>query len=544
MKELQSGDLLDNRYSIIQSLAQGGFGRTYIAEDRRRPGNPQCVVKQLKPESSHPRLLETAQRLFFTEAEILEKLGNHSQIPRLLAYFQEADDFYLIQEFVRGQPLTDELNLGSSWSEEKICRMLESVLQVMSFVHYNGVIHRDIKPDNIIRRYADEALVLVDFGTVKQVRNQLTTSHGQIARTVAVGTPGYMPTEQSRGNPRHNSDIYALGMVAIQAATGLNLTQLQEDPSTGELIWQPWAKISKELSAILFKMVRYHFKDRYQSVDEVLQDLSESGLISLENLPVNDSHSSQRVSSESEIGPVDATNDVVGVTTSQNLSDSTESGIIKGRGEPEVDFQKASKPTNPTVVSPQYPNTRRQQETIISPTDVLDPDRPQSRHGSQPTAVSSFPPSADANAVDSQRNNTSAKASPSYREASEPNTHTELRQAFQFAALLGSGSWILAIALISFVGTAWLVTGFWLAIVAVTIFIILAKQKPLVDQLLWFAITIVSTGVSLMFAAPQNIAIDSLFSVGFLGWLAVFIVAIFAGAFAFILLTLSQSITS
>ena len=284
IKRLKPGDLLDSRYSIVRTLAQGGFGQTYIAQDQRRPGNPQCVVKQLQPENRDPRLLETAQRLFFTEAETLEHLGNHEQIPRLLAYFQEDNEFYLIQEFVDGQTLAQEIKLGEPWSEDNVYELLRSVLQILGFIHQNGVIHRDIKPDNIIRKYTDQQLVLVDFGTVKQVRSRLT-SQGQMVPTVSIGTPGYMPTEQSGGNPRPNSDIYALGMVGIQAATGLSLTQIQEDPDTGELIWEPWAKVSSPLSAVLNQMVRYHFKDRYQSAVEVLKDLEGSGAITSFNVP-------------------------------------------------------------------------------------------------------------------------------------------------------------------------------------------------------------------------------------------------------------------
>ncbi|MEO1351400.1 MAG: bifunctional serine/threonine-protein kinase/ABC transporter substrate-binding protein, partial [Cyanobacteria bacterium J06635_15] len=271
----------------VRGLAQGGFGQTYIAEDQRRPGHPQCVVKQLQPENRNSRLLETAERLFFAEAEALEHLGNHEQIPRLLAYFQEGNEFYLIQEFIDGQTLTHEIKLGEPWSEDKVYELLRSVLQILAFIHQNGVIHRDIKPDNIIRRYADQQLVLVDFGTVKQVRSHLT-SQGQMVPTVAIGTPGYMPTEQNRGNPRPNSDIYALGIVGIQAATGLSLTQLQEDPETGELIWQPWAKVSSQLAAVLSQMVRYHFKDRYQSAVDVLKDLEASGAITSFSVPTAD----------------------------------------------------------------------------------------------------------------------------------------------------------------------------------------------------------------------------------------------------------------
>jgi len=270
MKALLRGKLLDRRYRVIRTLAKGGFGETYIAEDTRLPGNPGCVVKHLKPIDSNPKLLENAKRLFLVEAETLQRLGRHDQIPQLLAYFEENREFYLVQELIQGQTLTQELQPGDRWSESQVCQMLQGVLGVLAFVHQHGVIHRDIKPDNIIRRAPDQALVLVDFGTVKQV----VVSQTQVSTTIIAGTPGYMPTEQGRGKPRPSSDIYALGVIGIQAITGLSLSQLQEDSSTGELVWQPWATCSDELAAILTRMVCYHFKDRYPSAEEVLQDLA------------------------------------------------------------------------------------------------------------------------------------------------------------------------------------------------------------------------------------------------------------------------------
>jgi serine/threonine protein kinase, bacterial len=271
------GQLLDSRYRVVSLLAAGGFGQTYIAEDTRRPGNPKCVVKHLKPASSDLRFLDHARRLFATEAETLEKLGHHEQIPRLLAYFEENEEFFLVQELVDGHPLISELHPGKQWAENQIYPLLWEVLNVLVFVHGNNVIHRDIKPENLLRRHSDRRFVLVDFGTVKQVRTY-TAFQGQATATISVGTPGYMPTEQSHGRPRQNSDIYALGMTGIQAVTGLMPMQLPEDVETGELLWQDQAQISSELSNILAQMTRYHFKDRYQSATEVLQDLE--GLMS------------------------------------------------------------------------------------------------------------------------------------------------------------------------------------------------------------------------------------------------------------------------
>ena len=270
------GKLLGGHYQVIETMSAGGFGQTYIAEDIHRPGNPHCVVKHLKPNNINSRFLPKARCLFQSEAETLEKLGNHNQIPRLLAYFEEKQEFYLVQEFIPGNPLSAELQPGSRWSEAKVYQLLEEVLSILVFVHSQGVIHRDIKPDNLIRRQHDNKLVLVDFGSVKQVWTQAAIAPGQYASTtIAIGTPGYMPTEQGRGKPRPNSDLYALGMVAIQALTGKNPTELIEASDNGEIAWQQQANTSEALASILTKLVRYHFKNRYQTATEALQALQQ-----------------------------------------------------------------------------------------------------------------------------------------------------------------------------------------------------------------------------------------------------------------------------
>ncbi|MDP5337659.1 MAG: serine/threonine protein kinase, partial [Nodularia sp. (in: cyanobacteria)] len=191
--------------------------------------------------------------------------------PRLLAYFDENQEFYLVQELITGQTLAEELIPGQPWSESQVMQLLQGVLEILVFVHGQGVIHRDIKPDNIIRRACDQKFVLVDFGAVKQLRLPMVSVGGQPTATVAIGTPGYMPTEQGQGKPRPNSDIYSLGIIAIQALTGVPAVELQEDPNTGELLWQHLANVNYRLAAVLTKMVHYHFKDRYQSASEALQ---------------------------------------------------------------------------------------------------------------------------------------------------------------------------------------------------------------------------------------------------------------------------------
>ena len=265
--------LLGGHYRVVQALGEGGLAKTYIAEDHHRPGHPKCAVKFLKPASNDSDFLPTARRLFKKEAEILENLGQNDQIPRLLAYFEENQEFYLVQDFIEGHTLSTELPSGHRWSESKVILMLQDVLQTLEFVHSYGVIHRDIKPNNLIRRQKDGRLVLIDFGAVKQVRDpQITTNAPLTQKTISIGTEGYMPTEQVRGKPRLNSDIYALGMIGIQALTGVAPLYLQED-ADGEVIWQERAEVNDELAAILSKMVRYHFKERYQSATEVLQEL-------------------------------------------------------------------------------------------------------------------------------------------------------------------------------------------------------------------------------------------------------------------------------
>ncbi|MCC3438542.1 MAG: serine/threonine-protein kinase [Oscillatoriales cyanobacterium] len=273
------GQLLDRRYRVVQILSSGAFGQTYLAVDTRRPGHPQCVVKQLRPPSNTSTVLKTAYRLFKQEAEILEKLGKHDQIPFLLAYFEESNQFYLVEEFVPGHALNREIVAGQPWREERVLDLLEEVLKVLAFVHSQGVIHRDVNPSNLIRRKPDGKLVLIDFGSVKEVANHASEYDTEFPRTIATGTPAYMPIEQFQGNPQFSSDLYAVGMMAIQAITGLPGTDLPklQDPSpshTGEIVWRNRAQCSQALANIIDKMVCHQFSKRYPSAEEVLAALS------------------------------------------------------------------------------------------------------------------------------------------------------------------------------------------------------------------------------------------------------------------------------
>lgn len=265
------GTTLRGRYEIIRQLGKGWFAETYLAKDKDLPGNPYCVVKRLKPQSTDPFLLQTARRLFEQEAQVLYQLGNHEQIPRLLAHFQENQDFYLVQDFIEGHVLSEELQTGRKWSEEEVIDFLEDILKVLKYVHQQNVIHRDIKPANLIRRTTDNKLVVIDFGAVKQISALAANLEG---KTIAIGTPSYMPSEQNNGQPKFNSDIYALGLIAIQTVTGILPKQLPRHPDTNEIIWRSLVNIKPHLIEILDKMVRYDFRERYQSASEVLQALA------------------------------------------------------------------------------------------------------------------------------------------------------------------------------------------------------------------------------------------------------------------------------
>ena len=263
--------LLNNRYEVLKELGGGGFAVTYLARDNMRPAQPICVVKQLRPHRANdPRIVN----LFEKEAAILEQLGTHPQIPRLLAHFRENNAFYIVQEYIDGQDLSLEIQPGQQKNENYVLRLLEEVLELLEFVHRHNVIHRDIKPDNLVCRAKDGKLMLIDFGAVKQIASLQINAGGRItSSTVVIGTPGYMPWEQSRGSAVFSSDIYALGIVAIQALTGQTPDQFQTDSATGELIWQSYRQVSSSLADLLNSMVRHFPQNRFATATENLAAL-------------------------------------------------------------------------------------------------------------------------------------------------------------------------------------------------------------------------------------------------------------------------------
>jgi eukaryotic-like serine/threonine-protein kinase len=265
--------ILKERYQIIHSIIQGGFGVTFLAEDTQCPGNPRCVVKKLQPRFDDEAQLKAAKRLFKQEAETLQNLGKHDQIPQLLAYFEDNQDFYLVQEYIEGHDLSQEIPPSTTQlSEPEVIKLLTEIVKVLAFVHENNVIHRDIKPSNIRRRKSDNKIVLIDFGAVKRISNLQVTQQGETTFTVAVGTPGYMPTEQAAGEPTLSSDIYAVGVICIQALTGIYFNNKGEMPrgENGEISWREHVKVSPDFATILDKMVRYDYRHRYVNATELM----------------------------------------------------------------------------------------------------------------------------------------------------------------------------------------------------------------------------------------------------------------------------------
>lgn len=271
---------LNDRYLVGKTLGQGGFGATFLAIDTGLPGNPICVVKQLRPANTTDSFLKMARELFKREAETLGKLGNHPQIPRLLDYFEEKQQFFLVQEFVKGSNLQKEVKENGPFSEAGVRQFLGEILPLFDYIHSQKVIHRDIKPANLIRREIDKKLVLIDFGAVKNRVNEVMAadmSSDNPLTSFAVGTPGYSPPEQMAMRPTYASDIYSLGATCIYFLTGRSPKDIGYNTRTGTLDWEQYVQISDYLKKVLKKMLEMSVRDRYQSAKAVLEGLEMEG---------------------------------------------------------------------------------------------------------------------------------------------------------------------------------------------------------------------------------------------------------------------------
>ncbi|MBE9067162.1 protein kinase [Leptolyngbya cf. ectocarpi LEGE 11479] len=267
-------ELLRNRYRPIKPLGQGGFGKTYLAEDADRL-DTRCVIKQFVRQASN-KTFDKALTLFNQEAIRLNELGEHSQIPSLLAYFEQQGNFYLVQQEIEGNTLLQDVKKKGPFDEAKIRSLLHHLLPVLQFIHDRNVVHRDINPTNIICRRQDNKPVLIDFGIAKQLEASLFDKPEQTG--TRIGTEGYSPIEQLRsGEAYPSSDLYSLGATCICLMTGRKPEKLYS-PLEGRWVWQEHViaagrTVTSGLAAILDRMLKDFINERYRSAVEVLQDL-------------------------------------------------------------------------------------------------------------------------------------------------------------------------------------------------------------------------------------------------------------------------------
>lgn len=262
--------LLGDRYRSTKPLGRGSFGRTFLAIDEYKPSKPYCVIKQFFPQAQGTNNCQKAAELFDQEAVRLEQLGKHPQIPELLAYFSQDERQYLVQEFINGPNLAQELAQEGAFNEAQIRQLLNDLLRVLQFVHSRQVIHRDIKPENIIRRTSDRKLVLVDFGAAKLATGTSLARSGTI-----IGSARYVAPEQAVGKASFASDLYSLGITCIHLLTTVDpfqLYSLTED----KWVWRNYlsSPVSEQLASILNKLIQKATMRRYQSADEVLRELN------------------------------------------------------------------------------------------------------------------------------------------------------------------------------------------------------------------------------------------------------------------------------
>lgn len=270
----QSDRLFRDRYRVLKPLGKGGFGITYLAQDVDLPAQPYCVIKQLHPKTRNQGSLERAKVRFRREAKALASLGSHSQIPRLLDYFTTGGKFYLVQDYIQGQTLAQEVRQRGRQTEAQVKYFLAEILPVVEFIHRNRIIHRDIKPPNIIRSTLDRRLVLIDFGAVRQFLSDIEDGlDQQPAATQFVGTPGFAPPEQLALRPCYSSDIYALGITCLFLLTGCTPVEFVQDAYTGQLCWHHRATVSAHFSSVLDKMLCPSPVDRYPSVGVLAREL-------------------------------------------------------------------------------------------------------------------------------------------------------------------------------------------------------------------------------------------------------------------------------
>ena len=290
MSENLTGKTLQNRYELLEKLGSDGFETIYSAKDDSTSiGGVYVVVKEFFPHYSNPEQRNMAMRLFQQEVDNLKKLGNHPQIPRIIDFFEVEDSFFLVQELVEGKNLQQEFVSTQHFTQVQVIKLLTDILEVLKFIHDSKYIHRNIKPSNLIRNRFNDKFFIINFGAVKEkISPQNITTSGEFSRTASILNPGYTPDEQLNGKPEFYSDIYALGMVAVEALTKINPHELTRNADS-KLMWRdslaPYLEYDPNLLDLIDKMVEKHWEKRSQSATEVLEDLNQISIVQLTVLP-------------------------------------------------------------------------------------------------------------------------------------------------------------------------------------------------------------------------------------------------------------------
>jgi eukaryotic-like serine/threonine-protein kinase len=267
--------VIGGRYKLIQELGKGRWSKTYLAEDLAMPNYSLCVVKQFQIEKAHRSNWQEAKNYLSVQAVIWQTLGSHPQITQLLACFEENDSYYLVQKYVEGQTISQRLAEKLRLGEKQIIALLQDTLLILAAIHKQGVIHRALKPSNLVIRKSDRRIVLIDFGIINAITERLIT---QINSTKLMTEENdYYPSEQIVGNYTASADIYALGMMAIQAFTETEPHLLPFNPSVKTLFAQSNTKIDSKLVKIIDRMTNIDPESGYNSAKQVLEDLQRIG---------------------------------------------------------------------------------------------------------------------------------------------------------------------------------------------------------------------------------------------------------------------------
>jgi serine/threonine-protein kinase len=270
--------VLDRRYQIKEILAAKLWGRIYLAQDLRRPSQSPCIIQHLKAIPEIPDYAELVRWLFAREAAVLEQLGYHDQIPALLGCFEDEDGFYVVQELIVGIPFSTELKQIRNWGAERVIQFLKNVLDPLAYVHDHGSLHGNLQPDNLLRQTLRNGdLCLIGFGNMPQIQLAVMAAHGRPVPLADAVQRSYQALEQLQGLPCPASDVYAVGMMAIQVLTGIHPSQFKFDPAVGEMRWQdhyyPESPLQRELVNVLTGMVQWDLSRRYATAVEALKAL-------------------------------------------------------------------------------------------------------------------------------------------------------------------------------------------------------------------------------------------------------------------------------